>query len=189
MGVEMDLSDPSTFAAAYDRYAPGVYGSAMRILGDPVRAQDVTQDVFLRIWRTPSRFDARRGELGSYLRLMARSRALDLWREQQAAGRAQDRMESTAAHQATWSDDDRPANVIELRAQRDVVRDALARLPLKQREAIVLAYFGGLTADEIARRAGVPLGTAKSRLRLGLDKLRAELGDVLESPHALAAAA
>ena len=74
----MDLSDPATFARMYDEHARGVYGAAMRILGDPARAQDVAQDVFLRVWRNPSRFDARRGELGSYLRLMARSRALDL---------------------------------------------------------------------------------------------------------------
>ena len=80
-------SPTPTFSRVYDDHARSVHGAALRILGDPAQAQDVTQDVFLRLWRRP-RFDARRGELGSYLRLMARSRALDLCREGQAAGRA-----------------------------------------------------------------------------------------------------
>src|SRR5688500_13744985 len=186
----MDLSDPTTFARIYDQHSRGVYGAAMRILGDPARAQDVTQDVFLRVWRTPGRFDARRGELGSYLRLMARSRALDLWRESQAAGRARDRLETIVEHDEKIRIDDRPSVIAERDEDRAVVRRALGRLPVAQREALVLAYFGGLTADEIARRSGVPLGTAKSRLRLGLTKLRSELGGVLDAdrPPALAAA-
>jgi RNA polymerase sigma-70 factor, ECF subfamily len=187
----MDLSDPTTFARAYDDHARAVYGAAMRILGDPARAQDVTQDVFLRVWRNPGRFDRRRGELGSYLRLMARSRALDLWRETQAAGRARDRLELVVAGDEAVRADDRPSVIAERDADRAVVRDALARLPDAQREAVVLAYFGELTADEIARRSGVPLGTAKSRIRLGLAKLRAEVEGVLadEPVPVLAAAA
>jgi RNA polymerase sigma-70 factor (ECF subfamily) len=171
----MDLTDPAAFARMYDQHSASVYGAAMRILGDPARAQDVVQDVFLRVWRRPERFDARRGELGAYLRLMARSRALDLWREGQAAGRARDRLELVVAHEEQVRRDDRPAAIAEREEDRDVVREALGRLPRSQREAIVLAYWGGLTADEIARRAGVPLGTAKSRLRLGLGKLRADI--------------
>lgn len=186
----MDLTDPTTFARAYDEHARGVYGAAMRILGDPARAQDVTQDVFLRVWRTPGRFDQRRGELGGYLRLMARSRALDLWRETQAAGRARDRLELVVAGDEAVRADDRPSVLAERDADAAVVRDALARLPEPQREAVVLAYFGELTAGEIARRCGVPLGTAKSRIRLGLAKLRAEIGGALaDEPVALLAAA
>ena len=136
------------------------------------------QDVFLRLWRRPRSFDERRGALGSYLRLMARSRALDLWREAQAAGRASDRLKVVVA------DEDprrrRPARAAAERAQtRGVLGDALRRLPEAQREALVLAYWGGLTADEVARRSEVPLGTAKSRIRLGLSKLRDECGDAL----------
>ena len=84
----MDLTDPSAFARVYDEHSPSVYRAAYGIVRDATMAQDVTQDVFLRLWRRPRTFDAGRGELGSYLRLMARSRALDLWRETQAAGRA-----------------------------------------------------------------------------------------------------
>jgi RNA polymerase sigma-70 factor, ECF subfamily len=171
----MDLSDPTTFARVYDEHGRSVYGTAMRILGDAARAQDVTQDVFLRVWRNPGRFDARRGELGSYLRLMARSRALDLWRETQAAGRARDRLEVVVEHDEKIRIDDRPSTIAERDEDRATVREALGRLPVAQREALVLAYFGGLTADEIARRSGVPLGTAKSRIRLGLAKLRSEV--------------
>ena len=186
----MNLSDPTTFVRAYDDHARAVYGAAMRILGDPARAQDVTQDVFLRVWRNPGRFDQRRGELGTYLRLMARSRALDLWRETQAAGRARDRLELVVAGDEVVRADDRPSAIAERDEDRAVVRDALGRLPDAQREAVVLAYYGELTADEIARRSGVPLGTAKSRIRLGLAKLRDEMaGVVADDAPALAAAA
>lgn len=174
----MDLSDPTTFSHVYDQHSRGVYGAALRILGDSARAQDVTQDVFLRVWRNPSRFDARRGEIGSYLRLMARSRALDLWRETQAAGRARDRLENVVAVEAPRTDD-RPSAVAERDEDRAVLRDALGRLPENQREALVLAYWGGMTAHEIARRSGVPLGTAKSRIRLGMAKLRADVEPAL----------
>src|SRR3954466_6541369 len=92
-----DLADPHTFSRVYDEHARSVYGSALRILGNPAQAQDVTQDVFLRLWRAPRRFDARRGDLGAYLRLMARSRALDVYREGQAAGRVSDRLRVVAA--------------------------------------------------------------------------------------------
>src|SRR3954466_15616148 len=87
----MHLSDPATFARAYDEHGPAVYGAALRVLGNPATAQDVAQDVFLRLWRRPAAFDPRRGDLGAYLRLMARSRALDLWRSAQAGGGATDR--------------------------------------------------------------------------------------------------
>ncbi len=88
----MNLAEPTTFDRIYREHRRAVYLTALRITKDPVLAEDVTHDVFVRMWRRPGRFDASRGELGPYLRLMARSRALDLWRERQAASRAQDRM-------------------------------------------------------------------------------------------------
>jgi RNA polymerase sigma-70 factor (ECF subfamily) len=179
----MDLSDPRMFRQAYDEYHRGVYGAAYRIVQNTAQAEDVTQDVFVRVWRNPQRFDARRGELGGYLRLMARSRALDLWREGQAAGRASDRLR-VAAEQQEPRVDDRPRAIVEREGDREAVREALRELPPAQREALVLAYWGGLTADQVAARANVPLGTAKSRIRLGLAKLRAELGGDLAVPEA-----
>ena len=173
-----DLSDPQVFQRVYDEQSRGVYAAAFRILGNAAQAQDVVQDVFLRVWRRPSSFDSKRGELGSYLRLMARSRALDVWREGQAAGRASDRLKVVVAGTEERVDD-RPAVAAERGAEREAVRAALRQLPDAQREALVLAYWGGLTADQIATRAGVPLGTAKSRIRLGLAKLRAEVEGAL----------
>ncbi len=187
----MRLEDPTTFARVYDEHHRGVYGAAYRILSNVTQAQDVTQDVFLRAWRNPGKFDAKRGELGSYLRLMARSRALDVWREGQAAGRASDRLKLVVAREEPRVED-RPAPMAMRESDRSAVRDALRHLPDAQREAIVLAYWGGLTADQIAKRAGVPLGTAKSRIRLGMAKLRDEIApavDSLEPAEALLAAA
>jgi RNA polymerase sigma-70 factor, ECF subfamily len=172
--ARMDLSHPAAFARIYDEHAGGVYGAALRVLGNPATAQDVAHDVFLRFWRDPSRFDAARGDLGAYLRLMARSRALDLWRSAQAAGRATDRMKIAAGRDAPRAEEQPDAHA-EHGERRRTLRAALGTLPAPQREAVVLAYWGGLTADEIARRAGVPVGTAKSRVRLGLQRMRAEL--------------
>jgi RNA polymerase sigma-70 factor, ECF subfamily len=183
----MTLTDPTTFGRVYDEHSRGVYAAALRILGNAAQAQDVTQDVFLKLWRDPRRFDASRGELGSYLRLMARSRALDVYREGQSAGRVRDRLEVVAT-QAEPRIEERPSAAAERAGDRAAVLEALRRLPDAQREALVLAYWGGLTADEIARRVGVPLGTAKSRIRLGMSKLRGEIAGVFEeSPVALAA--
>src|SRR4051794_3688151 len=176
--MALNLSDPAGFAAAYDAHWRAAYTSAQRILNDPARAQDVVQDVFLKLWRTPERFDAARGDLSTYVRLMARSRALDLWREGQAAGRASDRLKLVVDGDEGRVED-RPAEALVRDDDRGAVRSALRRLPSAQREALVLAYWGGLTADQIATHADVPLGTAKSRIRLGLEKLRDEVGPVL----------
>ena len=178
------LDNPQEFQRVYDEHCRGVYSTALRVLNNPAQAQDVTQDVFLRLWRRPDRYDARRGELGPYLRLMARSRALDLWREGQAAGRASDRMKVTVAG-AEGRVEDAPDRALERDEAGAIVRSALTRLPTAQREALVLAYWGGMTAGEIAERAHVPLGTAKSRIRLGLSKLREECAGVLDGTNSL----
>ena len=169
----MNLSDPQTLRRVFEEHERGVYAAALRILGNPAQAQDVVQDVFLRVWRRPGAFDARRGEIGSYLRMIARSRAVDLWREGQAAGRASDRLK-LVIEPAEQRVDESPAAAIERADTRETVREALRRLPEAQREALGLAYWGGLSAGEIADREQVPLGTAKSRIRLGLARLRQE---------------
>jgi RNA polymerase sigma-70 factor, ECF subfamily len=176
-----DLTDPARFEQAYDEHHRSVYATAFRVLGNGVQAQDVVQDVFLRLWRRPRTFDAGRGELGGYLRMMARSRAVDVWREAQAAGRATDRMKIVVADEEPRVDGS-PAAMAERADDGEVVRAAIGRLPFPQREALVLAYWGGLTADEIATRIEVPLGTAKSRIRLGLEKLRSDCPGLGYSP-------
>src|SRR4051812_35876819 len=140
-----------------------VYAAAYRVLRDAGRAEDVVQDVFLRLWRRADAYDAHRGDLGTYLRLMARSRALDLWRESQVRSRAAARL------QDAYMEPPPPEP-----PEDDGVRAALVQLPEPQREALVLAYWGGLTAEQIAQPARIPLATAKSRPRLGLARLRTE---------------
>ena len=161
-------ADAAAFERLYDEFSPLVYRTALGVLGNAAQAQDVVQDVFMRLWRQPESFDSGRGSLANYLRLMARSRAVDMWREGQVAGRARDRLRVLVA----GSRDEGPPVAAELRGDRTIVLRALARIPDVQRQAIVMAYWGGLTAEEIAEDSGVPVGTIKSRIRLGLMKLR-----------------
>lgn len=180
----MDIASTTTFDRAYREHRRSVFLAALRITRDPVAADDVTHDVFLRLWRRPERFDENRGDLLPYLRLMARSRALDLWREKQAAGRAEDRLKvvvGVGGEEALGAD---PAPRALEGERAEAVRAALTVLPDAQREAVVLAYWGGLTAEEIAGRTDTPLGTVKSRLRLGLAKLRPEVDEQLLAQHA-----
>ena len=170
------------FERIYIEHSGTVYRAALRVLAEPTQAQDVVQDVFMRLWRNPERFDSTRGTLRSYLVIMARSRALDMWRESQAAGRARDRLRVLALH-ADGRDEDLPARAAELHADRSVVLAALSHLPEPQRQAIVMAYWGGLTANQIAARSGIAVGTVKSRIRLGLSYMR----DRCERPLAAAA--
>jgi RNA polymerase sigma-70 factor, ECF subfamily len=166
-----DRCDAAYFERLYDEHARGVYGVACRVLGDATQAQDVMQEVFLGLWRDPERFDAGRGPIGHYLRMVARSKALDVWRGEQVASRARTRMRGVARVQGDPIEA-RPVAAAELCAGTAVVRRELMRLPDVQREAIVLAYWGGLTAEQIASSSGTPVGTVKSRIRLGVMKLR-----------------
>jgi RNA polymerase sigma-70 factor (ECF subfamily) len=167
------LTDPDGFRNAFADHHRKVYAAAYGVLGDATLAQDVVQDVFLRLWRRPESFNPERGDLGTYLRLMGRSRALDLWREGQVRGRAAERLKLTGGPPEPRVEE-QPAPVFERDEDGAAVREALGQLPETQREALVLAYWGGLTADQIAQRVHVPLGTAKSRIRLGLARLRAD---------------
>jgi RNA polymerase sigma-70 factor, ECF subfamily len=173
--------DADSFEQLYDEHSGRLLSVAYRVLGDSAQAQDVVQDVFLGLWRDPSRFDATRGPIGHYLRMVARSRALDVLRESQVAGRARDRMLSLAKAEEEPTEL-RPPAAAERHARSVVVRRALMRLPDVQREAIVLAYWGGLTAEQIAANSRTPVGTVKSRIRLGVLKLREQctpaLGDL-----------
>lgn len=182
----MNLADPHTFDQIYREHRRSVFHTALRITKDPIAADDVTHDVFVRLWRRPGRFDSTRGDLGPYLRLMARSRALDLWRERQAAGRAHDRLVAVVDTESPVVEDD-PLSQAVASDRAATVRRALEVLPDSQREAVVLAYWGGLTAEEISRRVDVPLGTVKSRIRLGLAKLRTTMGELLPEPELEAA--
>ena len=166
---EHDLQDPAEFARAYLSHAHSIHRTAMSVLHDAAAAHDVVHDVFLRLWRRPEAFDARRGGLGPYLRLMARSRALDVRREARAADAAREHLRGVERGEAA------PPSGVDAIQRRELLA-AMGDLTPGQQEAVVLAFWGDMSAAEISRRAGVPLGTVKSRVRLGLSKLRQAYG-------------
>jgi RNA polymerase sigma-70 factor, ECF subfamily len=165
------MTDTLTFEAMYLEHAADVHRAAFSILRDATLAEDVVQEVFERVWRG-SGHDERRGALGPYLKLLARSRALDLWRRTRSAERAQHRLEEHAEPLLARAQS--PEAVVTSAAERRLARAAVRRLPDEQRQAIGLAYWGGLSAQELATVEGIPLGTAKSRVRLGLAKLSSD---------------
>src|SRR5262245_52552843 len=136
------LSDPEGFRRAFAAHHRTVYAAAFGVLGDAALAQDVVQDVFLRVWRRPQGFDPERGDLGTYLRLIARSRALDLWREGQVRSRAADRLKLVSGPPEPRADE-QPAEMLERGETGANLVAALRQLPETQREALVLAYWGG----------------------------------------------
>lgn len=170
----MDLRDPQQFELAYRDNARRVRAAAQRVVHDPGAAEDVAQEVFIKLWQRPDLFDHRRGSLTAFLCVMARSRALDRLRAEGALDRARGRL---AEHNVLEpANVEEPVAALERRDEREELRAALLRLPHAQREALTLAYGRELNSIEIARRTHVGRATARSRLRLGLGKLRADLG-------------
>lgn len=169
--------DLGAFEALYDRYADLVYSVSLRVVGDAHVAQDVTQDVFLRVWRAPERFDLSRGKFVTWLLSVARNRSIDERRSHGRRLRHEALPSTTEEEEVIPSADelDDPALMTVLTDERRAVRAALIVLPPEQRLAIQLAYFGGLTQQEIANKLGQPLGTVKTRIRLGMQKMRGAL--------------
>jgi RNA polymerase sigma-70 factor, ECF subfamily len=173
------LASPAGFSAAYRAHRQLAFSAAYRVLGDAAAAEDVVQDVFTALWRDPSKFDARRGSLPGYVAMMARSRAVDRLRSRNAGAAATDRLAVRDADRGV--DEDSPAERAVARDEARRVLAAVGELPAAQRDALLLAFGRGLSTAEVARAAGVPLGTAKSRVRLGLQRARAALA---AGPHA-----
>jgi RNA polymerase sigma-70 factor, ECF subfamily len=168
-----DLRDLRQFNDAYRRLAPLALASANRVLRDEAAAEDVVQDVFVQLWMRPDSFDPTRGSLASYVSMIARSRALDRWRSRSAREHAAERAEEQAR-----ADTEPTESAVERVLQRERSQwllGVLGTLPEDQRDALLLAYGRGLTASEIARVKEVPLGTAKSRVRLGLRRAREQM--------------
>lgn len=160
-------SDEAALAAIYDRYRLILFGLILRILHDREEAEDCLQEVFLQVWRRARDFDESRGRAFTWLVTIARSRALDRLR---ASG---SRLKlATEAAQVTPDQVGDAAEEAVQSEQGALVRAALAALPEEQRNALLLAYFEGLTQTEIAARLGDPLGTVKTRMRSGMIKLR-----------------
>jgi RNA polymerase sigma-70 factor (ECF subfamily) len=164
------MDSRTEFATIFARHAPAVHRAANAVLRDPAHSDEVVQDVFLSLWRDGG-FDAARGTVDAYLRMLARSRALDAVRRRSAHDRMAARLHAAQTDVASTAAADEPV----LRAaEREVARAAVSKLPDDQRKAIVLTFWGDMTAQETAVAEGIPLGTAKSRVRLGLRRLAAD---------------
>ena len=168
--------DESALAQVYDRYRLILFGLIVRILHSREEAEDVLQEVFLQVWRRAKDFDEARGRAFTWLVTLARSRALDRLRSLGARARL-----AEAAPPIEYIGD-AAADVFQSE-QAEVIRRALAQIPVDQRQALFLGYFEGLTQSEIAARLGAPLGTVKTRMRTGMAKLRELLQERKETAY------
>ena len=171
----VEHKNADAFAVVYERHGGAAYSLAHRIVGDRAVAEDVTQEAFLSVWRSGARFDASRGSVRSWTLGIVRNRAIDALRRASTQAPKLDHdddgvLESQVAGELTDSEAIR-------RETASQVRSALRELPEQQSEVIGLAYFGGFTHSEIAEMLGMPLGTVKGRMRLGLEKVRATLAE------------
>jgi RNA polymerase sigma-70 factor, ECF subfamily len=164
--------DEASLAALYDRYHLLAFSLALRVVHDRGRAEDVVQDAFLSVWRKAASYAEARGSVKTWLASIVRNRAIDLVRA---------RRESDGDDEAVLLAlrDPQPPVIEQVTAalDRDTIRNAIEGLPLEQRQAIAMAYFEGLSHSEIAEATGTPLGTVKSRIRLGMARLKGLLLD------------
>lgn len=164
--------DEAAFAQVYDATSSRAYGLAVRVVRDPAQAEEITQEAFLEIWKTSARFDPARGSAVSWMLTIVHRKAVDRVRSAEASSRREStyhQQNQPIAHDATAE-----AAQASLEARR--VRGALSALTGVQREALELAYFGGYTHTEVASMLDLPVGTAKTRIRDGLIRLRDAMG-------------
>jgi RNA polymerase sigma-70 factor (ECF subfamily) len=164
--------DRDAFSRFYDLLAPTAFGLIRRVLRDPEAAADVLQEVFWQVWREAPQYDPKRGSPEAWLVMRAKTRAIDRLR----SIRRRDRTFVAPVDESVARSSEAPAeNPAVVAEDRGLVQTALAQLPEPQRRVIELAFFEGLTQSEIATRLGEPLGTVKTRARLGLERLRGAL--------------
>ena len=164
----VEEGDAEAFAALYDRHSRAAYSLAYRMMGDQQAAEDVTQDAFLKAWRSAAGYRSERGSVRTWLLSIAHNRGIDQLRSQASRRRTQDRVEQSSprsqpseAFAQAWRN-----------RQREQIRAALDTLPPEQLKILELAYFSGYTHVEISHLLEIPLGTVKGRMRLGLKKIR-----------------
>jgi len=171
MAARLLAGDERALGEIFDRLGTVVYGAALRVLGDAAAAQDVAQDVFVELWGHPGRYDPAAGSLRTYLAVLARHRAVDLIRGELRRIARQERNHRLSPGQPQAL----PGDEVVAAEAASLVRAAVGLLPESQRQVVELAYFRGLSYREVAVAAGIPEGTAKSRLRLALAKLETVL--------------
>jgi RNA polymerase sigma-70 factor (ECF subfamily) len=172
--VRIRERDERAVEELYARYSGPLYSLAYQVTRSERFAQDVVQEVFIAVWKDAGRFDASRGALGPWLFSLARHKAIDLVRREANVRKRTADVDLEFEESADDVDQE-----VWLRHRRETVRAAIAELPDAQREALELAFFAGLTHVEVAERLGIPLGTAKTRIRTALLRLRDRLGDSL----------
>jgi RNA polymerase sigma-70 factor, ECF subfamily len=161
--------DESALREVMAAHGPAVFAMAKRVVADPAGAEEVAQDTFVALWRRPGSFDPSRGSLRTFLLGVVRNKSVDLIRKEESMRRrTQDLLAQTTEEDAVVA--------LDAADDRSVLTQALGSLGAGQREAILLAYFGGFTYREVAEQLDIPEGTAKSRLRDGLIKMREVLG-------------
>ncbi len=169
--------DPAAFEVFYDRHGGAAYSLAHRIVGNPALAEDVTQEAFLSIWRSEAGFDRTRGSVRAWALGIVRNRAIDALRREASRGPRLDYDDEAVLERRAA-----PERTEEEALRRETARSlrgALEELPSDQSKVIELAYYGGFTHSEIAEMLGMPLGTVKGRMRLGLEKIRTRLAEGL----------
>jgi RNA polymerase sigma-70 factor (ECF subfamily) len=178
LAARLAAGDDHALTEVFDRLAPTVYSAAQVVLGNGAAAQDVVQDVFVELWSHPGRYDPAEGTLRTFLIMQARHRAMDVLRSELRRIARQERHHRLMPGQRPPS----PCEEVAAAETASAVRNAIRQLPDGQRQVVELAYFHGLTCREVALAAGIPEGTAKSRLRLALARLETVLDrQLLES--------
>jgi RNA polymerase sigma-70 factor (ECF subfamily) len=167
----------ASFAEFYDRHSTLMFSVACKILNDTSEAEDVLQEAFMHIWEKASKFDSKLGKASSWVAILVRNKAIDRIRASQRRTRL---AEEAGAEQAAVPNAAETANeTVYGHEKANLIQSAIVDLPVEQRQAIQLAYFSGLTQDEISKKLNQPLGTIKARIRRGLIKLRDQLEGLL----------
>ncbi len=182
--ARLALGEERALAEVYDRHSAVAFGLARAIVRDAADAEEVVADCFAQMWRTAASFDPSRGSVVAWVTTIVRTRALDLIRAQRRRARVLDDaaiMDADERVAGTPSAGDTPDRDVERAEARDLVRRSLADLPDAQRRVLELAYFGGMSQSEIAAFLSEPLGTVKTRMRAGLEKLRTALRPIMGS--------
>lgn len=170
--------DRSALSTFYDRHSAGLYGLALKILRDEALAQDVLQDLFLFLWESADRFTERRGSPVGWMMISCRNRCIDKLRQKERRQKRSVNLDETTLQSIEMNESESPLEFVHQKEVQKVVTRALEGLPEEQRVPIEMAYFKGMSQSEIAKDLNLPLGTVKTRIRLGMQKLKDSIADL-----------